>query len=102
MTPDEELAARLRALEAERRRPEVASSDASTEELLAQLIKTLHQAFLTTTDSGRWAGMPARVAEFERLRGLGLSIDQATTRMGLSRQTGYRYDRRLRAQKGAA
>lgn len=50
--PHDELSARIRALEAERARPDP-PGDPTVEELLTRLIHTIHQAYRTPPDRKR-------------------------------------------------
>lgn len=96
----DELDARVRALEAERARPETTET-AAVEGLLSRLIGTLHAAYTTLPD-GRpdLSTRAGRVAEFDRLRVRGFSVDQAARQVGVTWETGRRYETELRRHEG--
>lgn len=91
----DELDARIRALEAERTRPE--PGEPTVQDLLGRLIATLHAAYTTLPDGRPDLGTRAgRVAEFARLRGRGCTVAHAARRVGVVPATGYVYDAEIR------
>jgi len=94
----DELDARVRSLHAERARPNPEPPSA-VEDLLRRLIATVHAAFTTLpdgeTDLTTRAG---RVAEFGRLRHVGFNVYQAARQVGVSTETGRRYEAELRRE----
>lgn len=96
----DELTERVRALEAERVRPD--AQPASVEELLQRLIATVHSAFTEQPDHAFSDDFEGRVARFSHLRDLGFTISQAAVQMRLDPRTCTRYERLRQARKGTA
>lgn len=96
----DELDGRIRALEAERVRPD--AQPASVEELLTRLISTLHAAFTDPPDHGYGNDEAGRLARFGNLRDHDFTAVEAGKEMRLDPRTRDRYERRRKAGKGAA
>lgn len=100
----DELEIRARALSAERSRPDSGERMGRTYgpspvELLDQVIAVLAEA-LGSYRAG-WTARDERVAEYDRLRSLGFTREQAADDIGICRATSYTYET-LRPQQGAA
>lgn len=94
MQPRDELDQHIRRLQAERARPE--RREPTVEELLQRLIATLHAAYTTPPDGADLTTKAGRLAEFERLRGRRYSVASAAWQVGVSYETGRRYEAELR------
>jgi len=91
----DELDKRVRALTAERARTD-RQREPGVEELLQRLIATLHAAYTTPPDGADLTTKAGRLAEFERLRGRRYSVASAAWQVGVSYETGRRYEAELR------
>jgi hypothetical protein len=93
----DELAERVRALEAERARPDRPGQ--TTQELLARLVATLAKVFTTPPDDDPLRSVEGRVAAYGRLREHGLSRATAAMHVGVSKETARRYENRLASRR---
>src|SRR5690606_36400667 len=78
----DELDARIRALQAERARPE--RREPTVEELMQRLIGTLHALYTTPPDDGPQTRAAARLEDYTFLRENDVPVEEAARRVGVS------------------
>lgn len=79
----DELDARVRALDAERARPDP-EENPTVEELMQRLIGTLHALYTTPPDDGPQTRAEARFEDYAFLRENDVPVEEAARRVGVS------------------